>query len=159
MAPKHHFFSPSALQKRGSGPYVTYSSRLLPVFGRLKARSDVKLHAAILVARLEARFKMKPDGFYKLIAPAQGNRWYREGDSWCEELGFTARMFARAWGLIGITHTSYTTYLAAQFAGSEFHDPGTGKMNLYCCARAREGHRTWWYRNHERCDTMFALDP
>jgi len=45
--------------------------------------------ATIFLSQLLYWVKRKGNGFYKFKTPSEGNQYYKAGDSWCEELGFS----------------------------------------------------------------------
>lgn len=47
--------------------------------------------AAIFLSQLLYWVKRKGNGFYKFKTPSEGNQYYKAGDSWCEELGFSLK--------------------------------------------------------------------
>lgn len=47
--------------------------------------------ATIFLSQLLYWVKRKGNGFYKFKTPSEGNQYYKAGDSWCEELGFSLK--------------------------------------------------------------------
>ena len=73
-----------------------------PVFKRMTGSTN----AALLLSQMFYRFQsMNYEPFYKFKEPCSHER-YREGDSWCEELGFTRKEFDNAVKKIGTKVTS-----------------------------------------------------
>lgn len=70
--------------------------------------------SSILAARLEFWFERYPDGFYKFLEPAPDHKDYREGNSWTEELGFSAWEFNSAFDKIGVTYPCRKDFEAAE---------------------------------------------
>ncbi|MEO1300609.1 MAG: hypothetical protein AAFW75_33570, partial [Cyanobacteria bacterium J06636_16] len=98
--------------------------------------------SAILLTQLDYWFSKKPDGFHKFLEPC--NRpGYKEGDSWSEELGFSAKEFRTAFKSIGIAYKSKGEYdqAADKFGGL-----------FYCSYHNRVTGQTWYYRNHKVLD-------
>jgi hypothetical protein len=121
--------------------------------------------STILFQRLEWRFGKYPDGFYKFLEPAPGNPKYKPGDSWCEELGFTADEFRYAFNSIGVRYSSRGEF---ERAGEPFkrkvkpeeeggrrqavgEEKGETEL-LYCSVLDRKSGLTYYYRNHDLVD-------
>lgn len=99
--------------------------------------------ATIVMGQLEYWFeKMEGKTFYKFLAPCE-DACYREGDSWCEELGVSQHEFRAAFGAIGKVYKSKKAYMESQ-------DKFEGKMYLSYYDRVRR--RTYYMRN----DTLLA---
>ena len=47
--------------------------------------------ATIFLSQLLYWVKRKGNGFYKFKTPSENNPYYKKGDSWCEELGFSLK--------------------------------------------------------------------
>lgn len=45
--------------------------------------------ATLLLGQIVYWYKQNGNGFYKFKTPSENNPFYKEGDSWCEELGFS----------------------------------------------------------------------
>lgn len=95
--------------------------------------------ATLILGRLEYWFENYKTGFYKFVEPC-GHPLYREGDSWSEELGFSRKIFAKAFDLIGVRYKSKSDYLNTE-------DKFQGK--LYASYHDRKTNRTYFIRNHE----------
>ena len=95
--------------------------------------------ATLILGRLEYWFEKYKMGFYKFVEPC-AHPLYREGDSWSEELGFSRKIFAKAFALIGIRYKSKSDYLNTE-------DKFQGK--LYASYHDRKTNRTYFIRNHE----------
>ena len=144
---------------------ISYHSILLLLidaeFGPVP-RKDTLLHAALIVARIEVWFTL-PDytyrGFFKFVDAVPGNsrfynRNYTPGDSWCEELGFSRRMFETAFALVGTTHKSLGFFREARKVGEEFLND-EGVECLYCAAHDNLKGYSMFYRNHRLADRLF----
>lgn len=103
--------------------------------------------ATLILGRLEYWFEKYKTGFYKFVEPC-GHPLYREGDSWSEELGFSRKIFAKAFALIGVRYRSKTDYLNTK-------DKFQGK--LYASYHDRKTNRTYFIRNHAFA-TQFLKD-
>ena len=151
--------------RNGVARFTTYNS-ILPLllnvqFGPI-GRKDRLLHAAILVAKIETWFsnpKYSEAGFYKFVdgVPKKSRfylRNYQPGDSWCEELGFSPRMYKAAFALIGTTYKSLRKFRIALEARIVFLD-NDGVERLYCAAHDNQKGYTVFYRNHPLADWLF----
>ena len=156
--------------RNGAARTISYTAFLLLLidaqFGPI-GRKDRLLHAAILVARIEMWFsnpKFAEAGFYKFIdtIPTESrfyDRSYKPGDSWCEELGFSPRMFDAAFELVGTTYKSLRQFRFAWEAKEEFFDDD-GVERLYCAAHDNQKGYTVFFRNHPLADRLFKpLQP
>jgi hypothetical protein len=94
--------------------------------------------------QLDYWFDKKPDNFYKFKEPC-GHEMYVEGDSWCEELGFSAEEFDQAFSKIGIKHKTKTQFLQAK-------DKFQGKF--YASYTEKTSHLTYYFRNDELVDSI-----
>lgn len=95
--------------------------------------------ATLILGRMEYWFNKYTNGFYKFIEPCP-HPLYKEGDSWLEELGFSRKIFARAFDLIGVRYKSKSAYLKAI-------DKFQGK--LYASYHDRKSNKTFFIRNHD----------
>lgn len=93
--------------------------------------------------QLEYWFNKYPNWFYKFTEPCN-HEVYKEGDSWCEELGFSRSEFTTAFNGLGVKYKSKTEYNAAQ------EDKFQGKY--YMAYTDRKQGLTYYYRNHEVVD-------
>ena len=98
--------------------------------------------SAILLTQLDYWFSKKPNGFHKFLEPCH-RPGYKDGDSWSEELGFSAKEFRTAFKAIGIAYKSKGEY-----------DRATDKFGglFYCSYHNRVTGQTWYYRNHTLLD-------
>ncbi|MGL4739014.1 MAG: hypothetical protein ACRCW2_16310 [Cellulosilyticaceae bacterium] len=96
--------------------------------------------ATLLLGQLEYWFsRTGGEPFYKFLAPCE-DECYREGDSWCEEMGFSKPEFRTAFAAIGKVYKSKKAYM-------ESEDAFGGKLYLSYYDRIRR--RTYYKRNHE----------
>ncbi len=102
--------------------------------------------ASILIQQLDYWFEKSPGGFYKFLEPCENSKYYKKGDSWTEELGFSRSEFKTAFEKIGVTYKSKKEFAAALKTGNLFQ----GKF--YCCYIDRIKGITVYYRNHELID-------
>lgn len=103
--------------------------------------------ASILMQQLDYWFEKKPGGFYKFLEPCENNEYYKKGDSWTEELGFSKSEFKTAFEKIGISYKSKNEFKKAMEKG----DPFQGKF--YCCYVDKMKYITVYYRNHDLLDS------
>ncbi|MGL4345705.1 MAG: hypothetical protein ACRCTE_10950 [Cellulosilyticaceae bacterium] len=116
---------------------ITYRPELNPITG--------SINATLLMSQLEYWFeRTEGQNFYKFLAPCEDD-FYRSGDSWCEELGFSKAEFRCAFSRIGKVYTSKKDYLKSS-------DPFAGKLYLSYYDRIK--HRTYYVRNHELLDQV-----
>ncbi len=115
---------------------------------RSKAKS---INSCILMQRLDHYFDQKPDGFYKFLEPSPGNQEYQEGNSWTEDLNFSAEEFRTAFSNIGITYNSKTSF---QQAENKFLDTKVNEEKFYCSYLDRISKLTFYFRNHSLVDSF-----
>ena len=97
----------------------------------------------LILQQLEYWSARYPSGFWKFFEPCDHHPQYREGDSWAEELGFSRRVFLRAFAIIGTHYKSKSEYLKQA-------DPFQGKM--YASYYDRKTNRTHFFRDHGSID-------
>ena len=109
--------------------------------------------AAILMQQLDYYFKDYEDGFYKFLQPCD-NEFYREGDSWIEELAFSEEEFRTAFDKLGVRYSSKRQFEARPVA-ERFLD-NKGQPRFYASYHDKKQGQTWYFRNHALVDE--ALD-
>ncbi len=114
-------------------------------FPRIKSYTGCE-KATVIAGRLEFWFSKYQSGFYKFLEPC-GHRLYRAGDSWSEEVGFSRKVFNRAFDLIGIRYKSKSEFKNAE-------DKFQGK--LYASYHDRKTNRTYFVRNHAIANAFFG---
>lgn len=119
------------MRKSNCSYYIKYYPEFKRVFGSDKA--------AIIFERLEYWSDKYSSGFWKFFEPCK-HPLYREGDSWEEEIGFSRKVFAKVFPLIGIHYKSKSEFLQQS-------DPFQGK--LYVSYYDRKTNRTYFLRNHQ----------
>lgn len=95
--------------------------------------------ATLILGRLEYWFERYTSGFYKFIEPCS-HPLYREGDSWVEEIGFSRKVFTKAFDLIGVRYKSKSAFMQAA-------DKFQGK--LYASYHDRKTNQNYFVRNNE----------
>ena len=102
--------------------------------------------ATILWQQLEYWFsKKKGEPFYKFLEPLKIEKnGYKIGDSWTEELGFSAFEFRAAFSRIGISYKSKKEY-------NENNDKFQNMM--YCSYYDKINRQTWYFRNQKLVET------
>lgn len=95
--------------------------------------------ATLILGRLEYWFEKYANGFYKFVEPCE-HLLYRKGDSWAEEIGFSRKIFAKSFDLIGVRYKSKSAFNQAK---DKFH----GK--LYASYHDRKTNQTYFIRNHQ----------
>lgn len=99
----------------------------------------------IVMQQLDYWFSNHPDGFYKFLEPCPNSQYYKEGDSWIEELGMSVAEFRTAFDDIGIRYKSKTAFEASEdkFQGA-----------FYCSYFDKQKGLTHYFRNHELVDSV-----
>jgi hypothetical protein len=95
--------------------------------------------ATLILGRFEYWFTKYKEGFYKFIEPCK-HPLYRMGDSWSEEIGFSRKVFTKAFDLIGVRYKSKSAF---QKSKNKFQ----GK--LYASYHDRKTNQTYFFRNHD----------
>jgi len=122
-----------------TAPYfVKYNPALVAEFG--------SQNAVLLFDKLEYWFSKKKNEFYKFIEPC-AHPCYRDGDSWCEELGFSRSIFKTAFDKIGTRYRSKTEFLKEK-------EPFKGK--LYAYYQDRKSNKTIFVRNNSLLAELYA---
>ena len=104
--------------------------------------------ATILWSQLDFWFSSHAKGFYKFLCPPKTHHHlYRHGDSWTEELYFSAKEFRHAFDLIGVRHTS-----KGAFDRAENPFIKDGKERYFCCYHDKIKGTTHYFRNHQFTD-------
>ncbi len=132
-----------SLAQKMSKPKKRYFIKYTPEFRRFFGSEK----AALIFERLEYWSSKYPTGFWKFFESCNRHPQYREGDSWEEELGFSRRVFLRAFPLIGMHYKSKSEYLSQE-------DPFQGKM--YASYYDRKTNRTHFLRNHSWVEQFLA---
>lgn len=122
------------------------TARVIPYTGVLRSLAG-SVTSTILLQQLESWFVRYPDGFSKYLEPCKKNI---PGNSWTEELCFSAEEFITAFEGIGVRYKSRSEYKKADSSG----DPFAGK--LYLSVYDRLNHTTFYLRNHEIADRQIA---
>ena len=103
-------------------------------------------NAAILSVRLVYWFNRMGNSFYKFIEPCQHGA-YKTGDSWKEELGFSKKVFKKAFDKIGIRYVSKTAF-------EKEDDPFKGKLFAYY--QDRQTKKTIFVLNTNICSKLYS---
>lgn len=98
----------------------------------------------VLWDQMEFWFQKKPSGFYKFLKPCQ-HRWYKPGDSWCEQLKISENTFRKYQDFLCTSYASKTLF-------DEQSDPFQGKP--YACYFDRLRKITVYFRNHSLADQL-----
>lgn len=116
-----------------------------PEFRKLPLVKSV--NAALLLQQLDYWFDRHTD-FYKFLEPAPNHHSYLEGDSWTEELGFSAEEFTTAFRQIGLQYKSCKAYGEAtnKFVSAD------GTEYYYASYIDRRRGITKYVRNHKLLD-------
>lgn len=128
-----------SLSQPYTAPYfIKYNPALVAEFG--------SQNAVLLFDRLEYWFSKKADQFYKFIEPCD-HPCYREGDSWCEELGFSRPVFRTAFDKIGMRYISKTAF-------EKESNPFKGKLFAYY--QDRKSNKTIFVRNNSLLAELYV---
>jgi hypothetical protein len=122
----------------------------IPYIKQLRQLTD-SVTAAILMQQLDYRFNTQPEGFYKFLEPCD-NEYYREGDSWTEELGFSEEEFRGAFDKLGVRYRSKQQF-EARPAAERFLDE-EGNPRFYASYHNKIKGYTWYFRNHALVDDL-----
>jgi hypothetical protein len=108
--------------------------------------------STILMQQLDYWFMRYPDGFYKFLEPCDNN-FYKEGESWIEELGFSKEEFRTAFDKIGVRHKSKKSY---QNTDNPFIVEGKKIRQevYYCSYHDKIKGITFYFRNHKKVDEV-----
>lgn len=131
---------------RGGIPYIKEL--------RIKTKS---VTSSIVMQQLDFWFNTKNgDSFYKFLEPAPNHSGYKEGDSWTEELGFSAEEFQTAFKQIGIAYKSKKEFDQAdnKFIVKVKNKNGelVEEEKFYCSYYDRLSRLTYYFRNHTLVD-------
>ena len=102
--------------KKGFIPFIKYQPELKSFFGSSES--------ALIFQKLEYWSPKYPNGFWKFHEPCTRHPQYRKGDSWQEELGFSRRVFLRAFSVFGIHYKSKSAYLKEEKKEIKEEDDG-----------------------------------
>lgn len=120
----------------------------IPYIPELRSICGDSLTASILMQQLEYWFSRNECGFYKFLSPCQHEQ-YREGDSWCEELGFSKDEFRTAFKKIGQSYRSKSQMVKSMENDA---DPFGGKMYMSFYEPLKG--TTTYLRNHDVVDQV-----
>jgi hypothetical protein len=131
---------------------VSLASKIIPYHPEYRKITG-SVTSAILFEQLEYWFdKCNYNYFYKFLEPAPNHFSYKEGDSWVEELGFSADEFRSAFDRIGIRYGSKSEFLKAKEEGRLFIKNGEEK--LYCSYVNKQENLTYYIRNNSLLDKL-----
>ena len=119
--------------------YLAITARPIPYHKAYRAVAG-SVTAAILWQQLEYWFdRMQYRPFFKFLESVEDGKFgYKKGDSWTEELGFSAIEFRNAFKKIGVAYTSKAAFDAVE-------EKFKGKM--YCSYYNKVSRQTWYFRN------------
>ncbi len=130
---------------------LTITRGMIPYIKELRPAAK-SVASCILMQQLDYWFNKHPNGFYKFLEPSSGNENYLEGDSWVEELNFSAEEFKTAFSNIGIAYKSKTEF--DQVSNKFFSQDKIEKF--YCSYFDRQTKLTFYFRNHNLVDKLLA---
>lgn len=120
-----------------NGCFVTYDPQFATAFG--------SCNAAIILSRLEYWFERMKGPFYKFLEPCD-HPLYRKDDSWSEEIGFSKKVFRRAFDKIGVRYRSKTELDAEE-------NPFKGKIFIYY--QDRNSKKTIFLINYAALEALY----
>ena len=106
--------------------------------------------ATILMYQLERHFIIKPDGFSRFLSPTPKFIHYKPGDSWTEELGFSAQEFKKVFQKIGLWFPNQSQYEKAKAEGFDFNSDRC----YYCSYIDWNTGLIHTFRNHEKVNAL-----
>lgn len=131
-------------------------ARVIPYFPQLRSLAG-GVTATILMQQLEYWFDKSGGYFYKFLEPAEkGHPYYKHGDSWTEELGYSKDEFRTAFDKIGVRHKSRTQYEKAVAAGKAF-TKSNGDEVYYCSYFDNQQKLTFYFRNDGPLDNAIEI--
>jgi hypothetical protein len=136
---------------------LTLTQNFIPYVKELRGLKLVKsTNACLLMQQLDYWFERKPQGFYKFLSPCEAIG-YKQGDSWCEELGISADEFRNAFDQIGVRYKSKKEYNEADNKFLSINK-ATGEVEekYYCSYLDKIRRQTFYFRNQVVVDS--ALD-
>ena len=122
------------------------TSKIIPYVRELRLIAK-SVTGCLLMQQLDFHFAKYPHGYYKFLEPCHNSKSYKRGQSWQEELGFSADEFRTAFDKIGVRYLSKSAFDAAP---DKFQD------KLYCSYFDKQQGLTYYFRNHPVVDA--ALD-
>lgn len=133
------------------------SAKIIP-YNPLYRKIGKTVTGAILFQQMEYWFSKMGKPFYKFTEPSEKNSYYKIGQSWTEELGFSADEFRTAFDNIGIRYSSKAEYETAVIMNRETGgrlDVFAGKF--YCSYHDKIKGITVYYRNHSKTDERLSV--
>ena len=122
------------------------TSKIIPYVRELRLIAK-SVTGCLLMQQLDFHFAKYPHGYYKFLEPCLNSKSYKRGQSWQEELGFSADEFRTAFDKIGVRYLSKSAF---DTAPDKFQD------KLYCSYFDKQQGLTYYFRNHPVVDA--ALD-
>lgn len=124
---------------RHNTPVIVYRKELRAVCG--------SVNAALIFQQLEYWAEKKGGTFYKFLAPCEGHKHYKTGDSWVEEMGFSADEFRAAFDRIGKRYKSKKEYT---------EDTEGRAAHMYVSYTDKRSGLTYYVRNAELIHSKLA---
>lgn len=115
--------------------------------------------ASILWQQLEYWFsKTEGEKFYKFLSGLKEEKFgYKNGDSWTEELGFSAKEFRNAFKHIGVSYKSKKEFDGSTNKFITKDNNGGEKEFMYCSYYDKENFKTWYFRNDKLINKNIEL--
>lgn len=127
----------------------------IPYIPELK-RKLKNTNATILMQQIEYWFhKKNGEVFYKFLAkPNKKNSFYKDGDSWCEELVFSEKEVRTAFSKLGISYNSKKSFEDVIDQGKNVFINEDGEEFFYCSYHDKMKGITFYYRNDKYTDNF-----
>ncbi len=127
----------------------------VPYIPELK-RKLKNTNATILMQQIEYWFhKKNGEAFYKFLAkPNKKNGFYKDGDSWCEELVFSEKEVRTAFSKLGISYNSKKAFEDVIEQEKNVFINEEGEEFFYCSYHDKIKGITFYYRNHKYTDNF-----
>ena len=125
----------------------------IPYLPQLK-RVLKNTNATILMQQIEYWFhKKNGQPFYKFLSkPNKENKFYKNGDSWSEELVFSEKEVRTAFSKLGISYGSKRAFEETINSGKNVFRNERGEEFFYCSYHDKIKGITFYYRNNKYTD-------
>lgn len=133
-------------KKKKGHPLITEGQRFIPYIVKLRRLPLVKSpNACLVVAQMEFLMGItKKQRFAKYLEPPKTmKKFYKAGQSWVEELGFSKDEFRTAFKQVGTVYNSKGEWMKADKDGDAF------KGKYYLSFHHKPAHLTFYLRNSD----------
>lgn len=127
---------------------LSMTRNAIPYVGFLRELDLVKsVTDCVVMQQLDYWFARCPDGFYKFLEPCD-HPFYKEGDSWTEELFLSDKEFRNAFSNLGVAYKTKGDFLKQE---------NPFKNKYYCSYYDRITKQTYYFRNHQKVDEALEM--